>query len=48
MRLLIYIILREKKDTNEITYRTETDSQETNIWLPKGGVTGRDTLGVPD
>ena len=40
--------LKGKKDTNEITYRTETDSQETNIWLPKGEVTGRDTLGVRD
>ena len=40
--------LKGKKDTNEITYRTETDSQETNIWLPKGEVTGTDTLGVRD
>ena len=27
-----------KNDTNELIYRTETDSQisKTNLWLPKG------------
>ena len=27
-----------KKDTNELIYKTETDSQtfKTNLWLPKG------------
>ena len=27
-----------KNDTNELTYKTETDSQisKTNLWLPKG------------
>ena len=23
-------------DTNELIYKTETDSQKTNLWLPKG------------
>ena len=28
----------KKKDTNELIYKTETDSQtqNTNLWLPKG------------
>ena len=28
----------EKDDTNELIYKTETDSQtsKTNLWLPKG------------
>ena len=28
----------KKKDTNELIYKTETDSQnlKTNLWLPKG------------
>ena len=36
-----------KIDTNELIYRTETDSQtqKTNLWLPKGKG-GRDKLGV--
>ena len=36
-----------KYDTNELTYKTETDSQtyETNLWLPKGKG-GREKLGV--
>ena len=35
--------------TNELIYKTETDSQtqKTNLWLPKGkGRRGRDELGV--
>ena len=36
-----------KNDTDELTYKTETDSQtqKTNLWLPKGKVGGRDKLG---
>ena len=38
-----------KKDTNELVSRTERDSQtqKTNLWLPKGkgGWRGRDILG---
>ena len=38
-----------KNDTNELTYKTETDSQtqKINLWLPKGEG-GRDKLGVWD
>ena len=30
--------LKSKNDTNELIYKTETDSQtyKTNLWLPKG------------
>ena len=33
---------------NELTYKTEIGSQtqKTNLWLPKGKVGGRDKLGV--
>ena len=33
-----------KNDTNELIYKTETDSQteKTNLWLPKGKRVGRD------
>ena len=42
-----------KNDTNELIYKTETDSQtqKTNLLLPKGivgGRGGRDKLGVWD
>jgi len=41
-----------KKGTNDLVYKTETDSQTLkNLWLPKGtGVGGgrRDGLGVRD
>ena len=39
-----------KYDTNELIYKTETDSQiqKTNLWLPKGEGEGRDKLGVWD
>jgi len=40
-----------KKDTNELIYRKETDSQTLkNLWLPKGTGSrgGRDGLGVWD
>ena len=35
-------------DTNGLIYKTETDSQtqEKNLWLPKGEGGGRDKLGV--
>ena len=26
-----------RNDTNELTYKTETDSQRTNLWLPGDG-----------
>ena len=36
--------------TSEFTYKTETDSQtqKTNLWLPKGKGAGRDKLEVWD
>ena len=36
-----------KKKTNELIYKTETDSQtqKTNLWLPKGKGGGKDKLG---
>ena len=34
-------------DTNELIYKTETDSQKTNLWLPKGKW-GEDTLAIWD
>ena len=40
-----------KNDTNDLIYKTETDSQtsKTNLWLPKGKRGGgRDKLGVWD
>ena len=42
-----------KKDTNELTYKTEVDPQtkKANLWLPKGIVgeaEGRDKLGAWD
>ena len=39
-----------KYDTNELICKTETDSQteKTNLWLPKGKGEGRDKLGVWD
>ena len=39
-----------KNDTDELTYKTETDSQtqKTNLWLPKEKRVGRDKLGVWD
>ena len=34
----ILLVESKKKDTNEVIYKTETDSQtlKTNLWLPKG------------
>ena len=34
---------KKKSDTNELTYKTATDSQtkKTNLWLPKGKGGGR-------
>ena len=33
-----HLYVESKKDTNELIYRIETDSQtqKTNLWLPKG------------
>ena len=38
----------KKNDTNELTYKTETDSEtnRTNLWLPGRRVCGRDSWGV--
>ena len=38
----------KKNDTNELIYKAEIDSQtqKTNLWLPKGKGGGRDKLGV--
>ena len=40
----------KKNDTNELTFKTETNSQtwKTNIWLPKGSKGGRDKLELWD
>ena len=40
----------KKNDTNELIYKTETDSQtsKTNLWLTNGKHGGRDKLGVWD
>ena len=37
-----------KRDTNRLTYKTETDSQtqKTNLWLPKGKVGRGINLGL--
>ena len=42
--------LKKKKDSNELIFRTETDSQtlKTNLWLPKGTNRERDGMGVWD
>ena len=39
-----------KNGTSELIYKTETDSQtqETNLWLPKGKERTGDKLGVWD
>ena len=39
-----------QNDTSELIYKTEIDSQteKTNLWLPKGKGGGRDKLGVWD
>ena len=39
-----------KNDTNELIYKTETDSQTSgiNLWLPKGKGGGRNRLGAGD
>ena len=39
-----YHLWNLEKDTNELIYKTETDSQtqKTNSWLPKGKGVGRD------
>ena len=31
-----YMWTLKKNDTNELIYKSETDSQKTNLWLPKG------------
>ena len=40
---------KKKKDTNELIYKTESNSQtlKTTFWLPKGK-RGKDKLGVGD
>ena len=39
-----------KNGANELIYKIETDSQtqQTNLWLPKGKGQGKDKLGVWD
>ena len=37
-----------KYDTNEPIYRTETDSQRTDLWLPRGGEGGSGSVGLAD
>ena len=35
-----------KNDTNELIYKTDSQTQGTGLWLPKGKEWGRDKLGV--
>ena len=48
--IIYHLHVESKKDTNELIYRTETDSQtsETNLWSPKGKGGRRDKLTVSD
>ena len=41
---------KKKKDTNELIFKTETNSQTqgTNLWLPGEGWEARDRLGFGD
>ena len=45
---IAYMWSQKKRDTNEFIYKTEIDSQtqKTNLWLPKGKCGGRDKLAV--
>ena len=40
----------KRNDTNELIYKTETDSQtqRTNLWVPQWTMGGRDSQGVWD
>ena len=38
--------LKKKKDTNELIYKTETDSHRKQPMVTKGEMAGRDKLGV--
>ena len=40
----------KRNDTNDLTYKTEIDSQSfrMSLWLPGGKVRGRDSLGIWD
>ena len=40
----------KRNDTNELIYKTETDSQtyRMNLWLPGGRMGGKDSQGVWD
>ena len=31
-----YMCNLERKDTNELTYKIDSQTQKTNLWLPKG------------
>ena len=48
--MILLICGIEKNNTNELIYKTETDSQtqKTNLWLPKGKGEGKNKLGVWD
>ena len=35
-----------KNDTNELIYKTDSQTQKTNLWLPKGKGWGRGKLAV--
>ena len=35
-RQIYDVLYVEKNDTSELTYKTETYRQKTNLWLPKG------------
>ena len=46
----LYVESKKQRDTNELVYKTEIDSQtqKTSLWLPKGKGGGRDKLGIWD
>ena len=48
--MISLIVESKKSDTNELIYKTEIDSQtqKTNLWLPKEKGGGRDKLGIWD
>ena len=47
---ITYMWNLKKNDTNELIYKTKTDSQtqKTNLWLPRGKEERKDKLGIWD
>ena len=42
---ITYVKNLKNNDTNELIYKTQTDSQKTNTWLPKGLGWGEGQIG---